>query len=72
MAKPTALHKHCVACLSVAEGVKADDQTVVLLGMIASGSQPIGAILLDLCGVHREQTAEAVEDLRAAWNAGTP
>ena len=71
MPKATAMHGNCLACQGTAQEVRAEDQTVVLLALIASGSNPIGSILLDLCSVHREQTLKMVEDVRAAWNAGT-
>lgn len=65
------MHGDCVACLGKAQGVNVDDQTVVVLALIASGSNPIGAILLDMCPIHQRETKTMVEELRAAWNAGT-
>lgn len=59
MPKPTALHKNCVACRA-AEGVTAEQQSLTLLAMVASGQSSVDRIILDLCEAHRREVRRVV------------
>ena len=59
MADPIAIHKDCVACRA-AEGVTAEEQSITLLAMVASGQSSIDRIILDLCDPHRREVRRVV------------
>lgn len=65
MPHPTAIHEHCVACRA-AEGVTAEQQSLVLLGMLASGQSSVARIILDLCEPHRRWVRSSIEGVTAA------
>lgn len=64
---PTALHRGCVACLARAAEQTGEDQTLVLLSLIADGGYTAAGMLLHLCDSHLAQ----LRDAQKAYEEGT-
>lgn len=62
---PIAMHRGCAACLPAELETTAEEQTLTLLWMLASGRHTAAGMVADLCEPHRRKVVRLMDEAYA-------